>query len=465
MKKSKIWQFSALAAALMLTAASCSKSDDGGNPTPEPGPGQTESPYTDIRGSIKSDMKLTKDKIYRLRGYVYVESGATLDIEAGTTIVSNNDSAGVLIVYKGATINAKGTASDPIVFTSAEKNPVPGDLGGVVIAGKATGNGNHAVIEGGVDETHKNFGGTDDHDNSGVLSYVRIEYAGKAVNPNDEINGLSLYAVGDGTQIDHVQVVRGLDDGFEFFGGTVNCSHLIAYNCADDDFDMDDGYRGHIQFAVSVKDPAFTDAKPDGDLSNNFEVDNTNGKALGFNTNPMTRPVLSNFTAIGPNNAANTSEDYGYNMRLRRGSSVTLANSIVLGGQKGGLIVEDDVTQNNFKKGDARFYNSVLNAVSHPYLALGATSIFEDQDIFDLTFSETSLGGSTLLETADAAGLTDPFNNAAPKLQPKAGTIALSTKGKFDVNGLDNAFFKPTTYIGAFDGTNDWTAGWAVWGK
>ena len=120
--------------------------------------------------------------------------------------------------------------------------------------------------------------------------------------------------------IDNVEVVRGLDDAFEFFGGTVNCKHLIAYNCADDDFDMDDGYRGMIQFAISVKDPVFTDNKgTTGDVSNNFEVDNVN-PANGFvlSRTPITSRVLSNFTAIGPNNAAGASSDYGWGMRWRK---------------------------------------------------------------------------------------------------------------------------------------------------
>ena len=188
---------------------------------------------------------------------MYVTDGATLTIEAGTKIVSNKDSAGVLVIYKDAQIIADGTSSAPIVFTSNESSPAPGDLGGVIIAGQAKGNNNHSVMEGGIDPAYASFGGTNDAHSSGTLRYVRIEYAGKAVNPGDEVNGLSLYAVGSGTTIDYVEVVRGLDDAFEFFGGTVNCKHLIAYNSADDDFDMDDGYRGMIQFAISVKDPAF----------------------------------------------------------------------------------------------------------------------------------------------------------------------------------------------------------------
>jgi hypothetical protein len=445
----------AIAVTALLLGACGRKTVD----SPPVTPGQSGT--VDIRGSITTNQTWSKDKKYRLRGYVYVESGATLTIQPGTQIVSNKDSAGVLVVYKNAKIMAQGTSSEPIVFTSAENQPKPGDLGGVVLVGNATGNNNHKEIEGGVDAAHKPFGGTNDADNSGVMSYVRIEYAGKAVNPGDEVNGLSLYAVGSGTQLDHIQVVRGLDDAYEFFGGTVNAKYLIAYNTADDDFDMDDGYRGKIQFAVSVKDPAFTDDKgTSGDVSNNFEIDNTNGK-IPFSTTPITHPILSNFTAIGPNNAAGTSSDYGYGARFRRGSQVVLANSIVIGGQKAGLVVEDTETQQGFIDGNGMFYNSLLHSVTLPFWAKTATLLTNAT----LETMVTATFNTQLLASANDAGLTDPFNNAKPNLQPKSGSKAVTTAGKFDKSTLSDGFFVKTNYIGAFDGTNDWTAGWAVWGR
>src|SRR6201991_3924393 len=328
----------------VLLGVACSKSDDQPNPPPVGGgTGPDATGTIPVRGVITTDQHWTKDKTYRLRGYVYVTNGATLTIDPGTKIVSSKDSIGVLVIYRTAKIMAEGTAAEPIVFTSAEAEPKAGELGGLIIVGQAKGNSNHSAIEGGVAAQFSVFGGTNDADNSGVLKYVRIEYAGKAVNPGDEVNGLSLYGVGSGTTIDYVQIVKGLDDAFEFFGGKVNAKHLIAYNCADDDFDLDDGFSGNIQFAISVKDPAFTDDKgTSGDISNNFEVDNvnpTNGFLL--TRPPVTSPVLSNFTAIGPNNAVGTKSTYGYGMRWRRGSKFILANSIVIGGQQAGLVVED----------------------------------------------------------------------------------------------------------------------------
>jgi hypothetical protein len=445
-----------LGLATVAGLASCSKDDKVDTTSP------VKTTSVDVRGSITTAQHWTKDKVYRLRGYVYVDNNVTLTIDPGTQIVSNKDSAGVLVIYKGSKISAAGTAAEPIVFTSNETDKKPGDLGGVVIVGNATGNGNHGSIEGGVDAAHKAFGGTNDADNSGTLQYVRIEYAGKAVNPDDEINGLSMYAVGSGTTVDHIEVVRGLDDGFEFFGGSFNAKYLIAYNCADDDFDMDDGYHGKIQFAVSVKDAAFTDPKgTGGDISNNFEIDNTT-EANGMVRTPVTAPIMSNFTAIGPNN--NDNKDYGYGMRWRRGAQAVLANSIVLGGQKAGLDIDNDPTAQLYKDGKSGFRNSLLHALTDTYktekvavgIGLDGASL--------KTLAEGRDGSKSFTSAADV-GLTDPFNNKAPNLIPKTGSAALSTAAKFETE-LNDAFFTKVTYIGAIDPTNDWTkAAWVIWNK
>ena len=451
----------------LMAASSCKKSDDNtdiGTGTNPPPAGST----IDVRGVIKTSTTWKKDYKYRLRGYVYVTDGAALTIEPGTQIVSNKDSAGVLVIYRDAQISAIGTATDPIVFTSNEANKAPGDLGGLILAGQASGNGNHTVMEGALDPAYSSFGGTNDAHSSGTLKYVRIEYTGKAVNPGDEVNGLSLYGVGSGTTIDYVQIVRGLDDAFEFFGGTVNCKHLIAYNCADDDFDMDDGYRGKIQFAISVKDKAFTDNKgTSGDVSNNFEVDNVN-PANGFllTRSPISYPVMSNFTLIGPNNVAGTSTDYGCSMRWRRGSKFILANSVSLGGQRGGVRLQEDSTIAYYVGTSSAFYNSLLNAVTNNIdvelgksLAGGKT-----YDLSSVTNLTTGAYKSSILASAADAKLTDPFNNSAPNLKPAAGSPAL-TGALFDFGTLGDAFFEKVSFRGALDASNDWTTGWAAWNK
>ncbi|MDE3235343.1 MAG: hypothetical protein KGO81_05255 [Bacteroidota bacterium] len=462
--KKQLLQIIGFATAIVMAA--CSKSD---SPTTVPvGNNSTDGK---IRGIITTDQHWTKDKTYILRGYVYVQTGATLTIDPGTKIISYKDSAGVLVVYRGAKIMAQGTASEPIVFTSGETTPQPGDLGGVVLVGQAPGNGNHAVLEGGVDAAFSAFGGTNPADNSGVLKYVRIEYAGKAVNPGDEINGLSLYGVGNGTTIDYVEVMRGLDDAYEFFGGTVNCKHLIAYNCADDDYDMDDGYTGMIQYAISIKDPKFTDGKgTTGDVSNNFEVDNVN-PSNGFllSRSPVTSPVLSNFTVVGPNTApgaGTTSADYGWSMRWRRGSKFILANSVVVGGSKGGLRLQEDSTVAYFARGNSAFYNSYLHTANG-----AAIDVQTGLTIPGLTYDATSITNlfigsykSSIVTDASTLKLGDAFNNTAPNLKPQSGSPLLSG-ALFDFGSLPNSFFDKVAYKGAFDGSTDWTAGWTVWGK
>jgi hypothetical protein len=461
--------FFLLSVLAIIIGTSCKKSDDGPTPPPEGGDTTQTDTSSDIfiRGVIASDQHWVSTKTYHLRGYVYVTNGATLTIDPGTQIVSNRDSAGVLVIYRTAKIMAEGSADKPIVFTSAETSPAPGDLGGVIIVGQAKGNNNHSVLEGGVDAAYSVFGGTNDADNSGVLKYVRIEYAGKAVNPGDEVNGLSLYGVGSGTTIEYVEVVRGLDDAFEFFGGTVNCKHLIAYNCADDDFDMDDGFRGMIQFAVSVKDPAFTDNKgTTGDISNNFEVDNINpSNGFTWTRSPNTFPVLSNFTAIGPNNGSGVSADYGYGMRWRRGAKFILANSIVLGGQKAGLDLDDDSTAAYYKEDTSRFYNSFLSSIASTFKVDKLVSATPALDATSLQALVTGRDHSMVYTTPADVMLTDAFNNATPNLKPASGSPALTYGTKFDFGRLTNSFFEQVSYVGAFDGSNDWTSGWAVWNK
>ncbi|NLR64408.1 hypothetical protein HGH92_08840 [Chitinophaga varians] len=447
----------------VASLAACSKKDDN-NTTPPP---SNNSDTVYVRGKISASQTWSKNKVYKLRGYVYVDAPAVLTVEAGTQIISTRDSAGVLVVYKGAQINANGTADNPIVFTSGHTDKKPGDLGGIILVGSATGNGNHAVIEGGVDGDHKAFGGTNDADNSGTMQYVRIEYAGKAVSQDDEVNGLSLYTVGNKTTLHHIQVVNGLDDAFEFFGGTVNAKYLIAYNTADDDFDMDDAYKGMIQFAVSVKQPSFTDPKgASGDVSNNFEVDNTNPANKPITTTPTTFPVLSNFTAIGPNNATGTSAAYGYGARWRRGCQFILGNSIIMGSQKEAMRVDDNVTMGFYNDGTSGVKNSLLHSSSANVFSTANSGAAVLLTVDQLSALVTGRDATQVFLAANAGDikLKDPFNNKTPDLAPQTGSPALAG-AKFE-GKLADAFFDKVAYRGAIDPANDWTkAKWVAWDR
>jgi hypothetical protein len=284
---------------------------------------------------------------------VYVTDGAKLVIQPGTTIVSDIAEKGALIVERGAQIIAEGTAQKPIVFTSGKPvgERAPGDWGGVVILGKATTNrSTEPTIEGGIGRP---YGGTNDADNSGILKYVRIEYAGIAAMPNSEINGLTLGGVGSGTIIENVQTVYANDDAFEFFGGTVNCKNLYAYATADDDFDFDFGYRGTIESGVAKRDPQFVD---NGDAGNGVECDND---GTGSSAQPFTHPKLIGMILIGPFDAA-ALPNHNLGLRWRRATQFTITNSKILGYQKGGFSIESNETAQSYKDGVSKFENNIV---------------------------------------------------------------------------------------------------------
>ena len=302
-----------------------------------------------------------------LQNKVYVKNNATLTIAPGTVIRGDKATQGTLIITRGAKINANGTATQPIVFTSDQPvgNRAEGDWGGVVVLGLAKNNqpGGVANIEGIVPTTDTQFGGAFDNDNSGTIKYVRIEFSGIALEPNKEINGLTMGSVGSGTTIDYVQVSFCGDDSFEWFGGTVNCKHLIAYRGLDDDFDTDFGYRGKVQFALSIRDKNISDAPGD---SNGFECDND---ATGSTATPKTRPIFSNVTLVGPKGdgsiALPTGEKFEKAFRLRRNTGTSVLNSLITGWEKG-LSIEGAPVVANVNGDTLVFANNILTNFATP---------------------------------------------------------------------------------------------------
>jgi hypothetical protein len=235
----------------------------------------------------------------------------------------------------------------------------------LVILGLAKNNqpGGVANIEGIVPTTDSQFGGNFDNDNSGTLRYVRVEFAGIALEPNKEINGITFGSVGNQTIVDYVQVTLSGDDSFEWFGGTVNCKHLIAYRGLDDDFDCDFGYRGKVQFALSIRDKDLYDAPGD---SNSFECDND---AAGSTAQPKTRPVFSNVTLVGAKGNGTTAlpsgEKFEKAFRLRRNSAVSVLNSLVTGWEKG-LSIEGAPVVANLNGDTMVFVNNILTNFAQP---------------------------------------------------------------------------------------------------
>lgn len=341
----------AIVAIAAFAVAGCKKGADGNFDRSNGAGGPFDGADSVITGNITASRTLSPGKVYKLNGVVYVTGGAKLTIKPGTVITRGetvnykvdpstsviNSIAGVLVITKNATIDAVGTPTQPIVFTTPNDigSRVAGDFGGVIILGESTTNKpTTQIIEGlpqydangnslGVDIT---YGGSIPADNSGRFQYVRIEYAGYKLAENNEINGLTLGGVGSGTQLDHVQVSWGADDAFEFFGGTVNASYLAAVGNDDDDFDTDFGYSGSIQYAFGLKDPSSTHSTSGGvSDSNGIESDNDGS---GSSDGPRTKPVYSNFTLLGY--AAQTTSLRSGN-RWRRNTDLSISNSIIAG--------------------------------------------------------------------------------------------------------------------------------------
>jgi hypothetical protein len=366
---------------------SCTKDLGGGEP-----PINVPSSTT-LTGSINSTITLTSDKVWTLKGYVYVTDGAKLIIQPGTTIVSDLTEKGALCIERGAQIIAEGTPSKPIVFTSGkpEGQRNPGDWGGVVILGRSTTNrSSEPTIEGGIGRP---YGGTNDSDNSGVLKYVRIEYAGIAALPNSEINALTLGGVGSGTVLENVQTIYANDDAFEFFGGTVNAKNLYAFATADDDFDFDFGYRGSISYSVAKRDPQFVD---NGDAGNGVECDND---GTGSSAQPYTHPKLSYMVIVGPNNSLSLS-NHNLGLRWRRATQFTITNSVIAGHMKGSFSLESNETATFYKDGISKFENNQIGSFD-PLLNFKSTSTlftasemktkFLSQGNIEKTFSNSEL--------------------------------------------------------------------------
>jgi hypothetical protein len=345
---------------LILGLFSCKKELGGGEPP-------VNVPLsTTLSGTYNETITLTADKVWTLKGYVYITNGSQLRIQPGTKIISDVAEKGALCIERGAQIIAEGTAQKPIVFTSGKPDgeKAPGDWGGIVILGMASTNrATTPTIEGGIGRP---YGGTLDNDNSGVLKYVRIEYAGIAAMPNSEINALTLGGVGSGTIIENVQTIYANDDAFEFFGGTVNAKNLYAFATADDDFDFDFGYRGTIENGISKRDPQFVD---NGDAGNGVECDND---GTGSTATPFTHPKLFNMILVGPFDGTSLA-NHNLGLRWRRATQFTMKNSKILGYQKGGFSIESNETAQAYKDGVSLFENNEIQAYD-PLLNFRSTS-------------------------------------------------------------------------------------------
>jgi hypothetical protein len=408
----------------------------------------------------------------------------TMTIEPGTVIKGSFSGSDVaaLIITRGSKIVAEGTPTEPIVFTSASPNPQSGDWGGIVICGKApintSFNGVTGLfqVEGGIDNANGDgLAGSGDavaptpvsDDNSGVLSYVRIQYAGYAFQPDKEVNSLTLAGVGSGTTISNVQVTYAKDDAFEWFGGTVNCKYLIAYKTQDDDFDTDNGYSGKVQFGLVLRDSLIADIS----RSEAFESDNN---ASGTTAAPQTTAIFSNITAIGPRATLTNVGNALYRgaAHIRRNSSISIYNSIIMGWPRG---IEVDATTGrstalNIEDSTMRFRNNTLagNTVNTFFAGTAGASITNDAS-FAAWFTRPFYNNDILVNSADAK-LIQPFNYNAFDPTPFAGGSGnqkiLTGAGFTDTKFTNDSFFDKTiTFRGGVAPAGplaSWWKGWTI---
>lgn len=439
--------------------------DDGGGSTSDPdgstGTDGKPKAVEELSGDLTASKTLSADKDYLLKGLVRVKPGATLTIDKGTTIKGDSASKAILLVEAGAKLIAEGTADEPIVFTSQAAAGVrrAGDWGGIVLLGKAPVNipGGKGNIEGILSTTSgTEFGGDDPNDDSGVLRYVRIEYAGVVLSPDNEVNGVTFGGVGRGTKVDHVQVRHALDDCFEFFGGTVDVHHLVCQYNQDDAFDTDNGYSGRMQFLVLQQDPAH----PGED--NGFESDND---AQGSANVPLTSPTVFNATICGKN-ADPAGAQFGALIRRNARGSY---NNVLFTGFESTLDVRDPSTAAaagpspegpalSFK--GSLFFNAkgagVIDAIAYPETGEEAPNKDNDNAFDEVAWIKTA---------ANQNLFQDPGINCFDAKSPTFGPTTSLTEGA--ITPPDDGFFDTSaTYVGAFKDANDtWatTGKWAAW--
>jgi len=395
-----------------------------------------------VSGRITSNIRLTAGNLYALSGAVFVGNdnadSTTLTIDAGVTLfgASGND---YLVISRGSQINAVGTASMPITFTSLQAvqgmATAAGQWGGVVLLGNAPSNkcpatGACSLQVEGVQEGAV-FGGTNEADNSGTLKYVRVMNGGYEIAPDNELNGITFAGIGSGTSVDFIQVHQNADDGVEFFGGTVDVKHLVFTNIQDDNIDWDNGYRGRIQYVL------IRQAEDDSDANRGIEADNDGSSPAA---EPQSNPTVANVTIIGNN--FDGSEDDSEGVYLREGTGAQLANFIITGPSGMGecFEVEDSAeSQLNLGDGTITFTNSVMACENGENFKNTATAVNLEN-----WFLNTQTGNAV---AADRAAVLN-------------GIFSISTVTPKDFSG--ETFFDNTDFIGAVKESDNWTAGWTV---
>ncbi len=388
-----------------------------------------------LEGKITGNLTLKADREHVLRGAVYVENDATLTIEPGTTIFGEGVSNGTLIIARGSRIMAEGTPDAPIVFTSdaLEGSRGRGQWGGLIINGRAPSNQGITFGEGDTGA----FGGNNPTDSSGVLKYVRVEFAGIEFSPDNELNGIAFQGVGSGTVVNYVQVHFNQDDGIEMFGGTVNIKHALVTGARDDSFDWTDGWTGKGQFWI---------AQQRGDEADNgFENDNS---SKNNDATPRSAPTIYNATLIG--DPQGPTSDTG--MLIREGAAGIYRNIIVHGFKnKAGLDIDNASTIAQANSGNLTIQNTIFSNNQPGNFAEPDEDFDEAAWAMDPTFNNLE---------ADAK-LNNPFAQSGPDFRPAADSPAVN--GAIPVaSPPGDGFFEPVNFIGGMGPNDNWTEGWTT---
>lgn len=378
-------------------AVGCSNDDSNG-------PNNSDE-YT-LRGELTDRLELQSGETYILSGGYTVKNGGLLKINKGVTIISEDDGdVDYILVEQGGMIDAQGTANEPIVFTSENKEA--GAWGGIHICGRAPIN-----LVGGAGKSEigdANYGGTDLNDNSGILKYIRLEYTGFAFSEEKESNGFTFYGVGRGTTCEYLQSYMGADDGFEWFGGNVDGKYLVSTGSGDDSFDWTEGWNGRGQFWVAQQ------VSGEGDCL--IEADNNADNNL---STPVSYPTIANLTLIG-NNLSTAVRG----VRFRAGTHVKMYNALVTGKERA-VTTETAGTEDSF---------------------LNGTSVVEHTHV-STSFVHANSAVALATKTGNAEGQLFTLNSIV-------GTVA----GGKDMSAVDSYFTK-AEYKGAVPASNNWTLGW-----
>jgi hypothetical protein len=427
--------------------------------------------YVTLTGELEGSRMLFADTSYLLVNCYVVKSGATLTIQPGTRIFGDAVTKGMLIVDTGGVLIADGqpnplVAPDPIIFTSCreQEDRYPGDWGGITVLGRAENNRPSGLIQ--IDRSCGTFyGGRTtnpvNNENSGIIRYVQIHYAGFELAGNDDVNGLSLISIGSGTVIDHVQVTRSATSGIVFRGGTVDARYTVTYDIIRNDIEASDGYTGKHQFGLSLRlDPSSYD---NVNSSQGLWVFND---ATGSGNSPITRPVFSNMTFIGPGYCGETPDAAFENAVLFSGNTEARIYNSVLAGWNTGFWIEGSATIENANDDGTlffsynTFYNNILTEFDHNpgWTLTGCEFTMSDWINFSGTAAPCAMDGNEALSSGIGYSETicDDFCE-----DPVEFTISGSEmlEPNYDPDDLQDDFFTQADFRGAIQG-DDWTAGW-----